>query len=146
MTTRLDYWTLAPTATAALRDASFATHTAGLPAALLHLVSLRASQINGCAYCVDLHYRDALKAGVDPRRINAVAAWRETLFFDERERAALAWTESLTRLSERGALDAPYEEVAARFSNEELAHLTFAIAIINAWNRMGVGFGVQPAD
>lgn len=145
MSIRLDYWTLAPTVTASLRDASFATHTAGLPAALLHLVSLRASQINGCAYCVDLHYRDALKAGVEPRTINAVAAWRETVFFDERERAALAWTEALTRLPERGAPRELYDEVRARFSDEELAHLTFAIGIINAWNRMGVGFGVPPA-
>ena len=111
---------------------------------LHELVKIRASQLNGCAYCVDLHSADALKAGETPRRIFALPTWRETPFFSARERAALAWTESLTLVAERQAPDELYQEVAEQFGERELAELTFAIATINAWNRLGVGFAMQP--
>jgi AhpD family alkylhydroperoxidase len=107
--------------------------------ALRELVKLRASQINGCAYCVDAHSRDALAGGEDERRVWAVAVWREAPFFDERERAALALTEAMTRLPDAGVPDDVYEEVARHFDEHELGQLMFAIIAINAWNRVGVG-------
>ena len=111
----------------------------------MNLVKLRASQINGCAYCVDSHSADARKAGETERRLYAVAAWRETPFFSQRERAALAWTESLTRLPDTHAPDADYEAVRAQFSAAELVDLTLVIGAINIWNRLGVGFRKMPA-
>ncbi|MNZ63437.1 Carboxymuconolactone decarboxylase family protein [compost metagenome] len=115
-----------------------------LPRSLRELVRIRASQINGCAYCVDMHATDAAKEGESLRRLMAVSTWKETPFFDERERAALLWTETLTLVATRHAPDEIYEQVAAVFSTQELAELTFVIAAINAWNRFGVGFAMQP--
>lgn len=115
-----------------------------LPASLRELVRIRASQINGCAYCIDMHTTDATKAGETLRRLMAVSSWKETPFFSEQERAALLWTETLTLVAANHAPDEIYEEVAARFNAQELAELTFVIAAINAWNRFGVGFGMQP--
>jgi AhpD family alkylhydroperoxidase len=106
---------------------------------LRELVKLRASQINGCAFCVDMHSRDALAGGEDERRVWAVAAWREAPFFDERERAALALTEGMTRLPDAGVPDDVYDEAARHFDEHELGQLMFAIIAINAWNRVGVG-------
>lgn len=111
---------------------------------LRELVKIRASQLNGCAYCVDLHSADALKAGESVRRLLALTTWEETPFFSARERAALLWTETLTLVAERHAPDAIYQEVAEHFNERELAELTFAVAAINAWNRLGVGFAKQP--
>lgn len=145
MSLRLSYWTVAPRAFQALSQLHGYLAGSGLDARLLHLVYLRVSQVNGCGYCVDLHYREALEAGETHRRLNAVAAWRETPFFDERERAALAWAESLTRVDRTGAPDEVYEEVRSRFDDKELADLTFAIAAMNAWNRLGVGFRRGPS-
>jgi AhpD family alkylhydroperoxidase len=105
---------------------------------LRELVKLRASQINGCAFCVDMHSRDALAGGEDERRVWAVAVWREAPFFDERERAALALTEAMTRLPDAGVPDEVYEEAARHFDEHELGQLMFAIITINAWNRVGV--------
>jgi AhpD family alkylhydroperoxidase len=136
-TQRFDYYRHAPDATRALVAVSRAAHE-HLPSPLLHLVSLRASQMNGCAYCVDLHYRDALAAGVPARTVNAVSAWRDAPFFTERERAAFAWTEALTRLDRAGVTEEAWEGVRAQFSEGEIACLTFAVAGINAWNRMSV--------
>jgi AhpD family alkylhydroperoxidase len=116
-----------------------------LDESLVNLVYLRVSQINGCAYCVDLHTRDAIKAGEDQRRLHNVITWREAPFFTDRERAALAWAESLTRLPDTGAPDADYEVVRAQFNDKELADLTYAIALMNAFNRLGVGFRRMPA-
>jgi AhpD family alkylhydroperoxidase len=116
-----------------------------LPAPMRELVKIRASQINGCAYCIDMHSKDALKGGEDVRRLLALPAWRETPFFDARERAALLWTETLTELAKHGAPDDVYQAVAAQFSEQEMSELTFIISMINAWNRFGVGFAVQPA-
>jgi AhpD family alkylhydroperoxidase len=107
--------------------------------ALRELVKLRASQINGCAFCVDMHSRDALAGGEDERRVWAVAVWREAPFFDERERAALALTEAMTRLPDAGVPDDVYDEAARHFDEHELGQLMFAIITINAWNRVGVG-------
>jgi AhpD family alkylhydroperoxidase len=105
---------------------------------LRELVKLRASQINDCAYCVDMHSRDALAGGEDERRVWAVAVWREAPFFDERERAALALTEAMTRLPDAGVPDDVYDEAARHFDEHELGQLMFAIIAINAWNRVGV--------
>ena len=111
---------------------------------LLNLVYLRVSQINGCAYCVDLHTRDAIKAGENQRRLHNVITWREAPFFSERERAAFAWAESLTLVSQTGAPDADYDAVHKHFNDKELADLTYAIALMNAFNRLGVGFRKSP--
>jgi AhpD family alkylhydroperoxidase len=112
----------------------------GLDPKLLELIKVRASQINGCAYCLDIHTQDAIAIGEDPRRLNVMAAWRESPFYSTRERAALAWCESLTLLSSAGAPDAVYEELAAQFSAREQVALTAAIVAINGWNRFAVGF------
>jgi AhpD family alkylhydroperoxidase len=111
---------------------------------LRELVKLRASQINGCAFCVDMHSRDALAGGEDERRVWAVAVWREAPFFDERERAALALTEAMTLLQVNGVPDDVYEDAARELSPEELGNLMGAIIAINAWNRVGVATGMQP--
>jgi AhpD family alkylhydroperoxidase len=112
--------------------------------ALRELVRLRASQLNGCAWCVDQHSRDARAGGEDERRIWTLAVWRETPFFDESERAALALTEAMTLLPAGGVPDEVYAEAALHFSEQELGHLMGAIIAINAWNRVGVATGMQP--
>ena len=112
--------------------------------ALRELVRIRASQINGCGYCVDYHSRDAQRAGEQDRRIFALTAWRESPFFDERERAALALTEALTRMPEGGVPDKTYERCAELFGEAELGQLMGVIIAINAWNRVGVGTRLQP--
>lgn len=141
---RINYYQAAPNAMKALMAVEQAVAASVLPAALRELVRIRASQINGCAYCVDYHSSDALKAGESARRLLALNTWRETPFFDARERAALLWTETLTEVATHGAPDNIYREVAAQFSEQEMAELTFVIAAINAWNRFGVGFAKQP--
>ena len=115
----------------------------GLELPLLELVKIRASQINGCAYCIDMHTKDARAAGETEQRIYALNAWRETPFFTDRERAALAWTEAVTRIGEGGG-DALFAEVREWFSEKELTDLTWAVAAINAWNRVAIGFRSVP--
>ena len=110
----------------------------GLDRRYLHLIKLRASQINGCGYCVELHVREALEDGLDPRMLHMVVVWRESSFFDERDRAVLEWTESVTLLAQTGVPDSAWETVRAQFSEKEVAELTMAIATINVWNRMNV--------
>ncbi|MEN0107436.1 MAG: carboxymuconolactone decarboxylase family protein [Pseudomonas sp.] len=144
--TRMKYAEVAPHAFKAMLGLEKALGESALEKSLHELVKIRASQLNGCAYCIDMHTADALKLGETPRRIFALSAWHETPFFSERERAALLWTETLTLQAERGAPDAIYNEVAEHFSDRELVDLTFAIATINAWNRFGVGFAMQPAQ
>jgi AhpD family alkylhydroperoxidase len=112
---------------------------------LRELVRLRASQLNGCTYCIDAHARDARAGGEDERRLWALTAWRETPFFSERERAALALTEAMTLLADRGVPDDVYAAAAEHFDEEELGQLMFAIIVINAWNRVGVGTKMAPA-
>jgi len=116
----------------------------GLEPLLLELVKMRASQINGCAYCIDMHSKDARAMGESEQRLYELNAWRETPFYTERERAALLWTEELTLISQRHAPDAVYEEVRQHFSEEELVNLTLAIVAINGWHRLAIGFRSQP--
>ena len=117
-----------------------------LEPALLHLVKMRASQINGCAYCLDMHSKDARAEGESEQRLYALDAWSETPFFDERERAALLWTEAVTRVTEDHVPDQVYDAVRGHFSDGELAYLTLAIAMINAWNRLNVALRNIPGD
>lgn len=141
---RLNYYAAAPQAMKAMMGLEKAASESVLPAALRELVRIRASQINGCAYCVDMHTTDAVKRGETLRRLAALNTWKETPFFTEQERAALLWTETLTLVATTHAPDDIYEVVAAAFNDQELAELTFVIATINAWNRFGVGFAMQP--
>ena len=119
--------------------------TAGLDPQLLDLVRTRASQLNGCAYCVDMHSRDLRERGESEQRVYAIAVWRETPFFTPRERAALAWTEAVTLVAGRGVSDAAYAEVRAQFEEREVATLTLAIAAINTWNRISIASGLTPS-
>ena len=144
MKTRLDFYQVSPEAMKAMIALEVAVGKLGLEPSLIELVKLRASQINGCAFCIDMHTADARKAGETERRLYGVSAWRETPFFTDRERAALAWTESLTLLAATHAPDADYELAAAQFSEKELVDLTLAINAINSWNRFGVGFRKMP--
>lgn len=114
---------------------------------LLHLIKLRASQINGCAYCVDMHVKEARRDGLSEQWINLVCVWRESPLFDARERAVLAWTEALTQIAAAGAPDAVYEALREHFSEEDMTKLSVAISAINVWNRLCVGFRSQhPID
>ena len=115
-------------------------------AKLRALVELRVSQINGCAFCLDMHTTEARHLGESQQRLDCVAAWREAPFFTERERAALAWAEALTRVAETRAPDEIYNEVKKHFSERELVDLTAAIGMINLWNRMSVGFRSEPKE
>ena len=144
MKTRTDFYKASPEAMKAMMALEVAVSKLGLEQSLIELVKLRSSQINGCAFCIDMHTADARKAGETERRLYNVSAWRETPFFTERERAALAWTEALTRLADTHAPDADYEMAAAQFSEKELVDLTLAINAINSWNRFGVGFRKMP--
>ena len=137
---RVDYQKASPKALQAMYGLETAVRSSGLERPLLELVKLRASQINGCAFCIDMHTREAHEAGESHRRLHLVGAWREAPFFTARERAALAWTESLTLLPETSAPDDVYAELQAHFTPEEQVKLTMLIGIINAWNRFGAGF------
>ncbi|HSV02379.1 MAG TPA: carboxymuconolactone decarboxylase family protein [Phenylobacterium sp.] len=111
----------------------------GLEHGLLHLVKMRASQINGCAYCLHMHSADALKAGEDPKRLFLLDAWRESSLYSPRERAALGWTEALTRVAETHAPDEDFQALKPHFSDQQIADLTLAIGLINTWNRLAIG-------
>ena len=145
-TPRVNYAQVAPHAFNALLGLEKAMAESSLDQSLHELIKIRASQLNACAYCIDMHTSDAIKLGETPRRIFALSAWHETPLFTDRERAALLWTETLTLLAEKGAPEVIYNEVAEQFNDREMADLTFAIATINAWNRFGVGFAMQPAQ
>jgi AhpD family alkylhydroperoxidase len=116
----------------------------GLEKTLLFLIQLRASQLNGCAYCLDMHWKDLRAAGEAEQRLYSLDAWRECPYYTDRERAALAWAEAVTLLTEGRVPDAVYEEVRPHFSDKELADLTFALATINAWNRLSIASRVVP--
>ncbi|HVY07779.1 MAG TPA: carboxymuconolactone decarboxylase family protein [Burkholderiales bacterium] len=137
---RLPYWDLSPEAVKALRSLNQQLDRAGLDPAIVDLVRLRASQVNGCVYCIDMHTREALENGETEERLDALAGWHDSPMFDTRERAALAWTESLTRVAETNAPDEDFALVSAHFSPKEISDLTFVIAIINAWTRVAIGF------
>jgi AhpD family alkylhydroperoxidase len=128
---------LAPAASRALNRLDEASRRTSIEPGLLDLVRLRASQINGCAYCVDVHSRDALAAGETERRVFAIGVWHETPFFTERQRAALELTEAMTRLADHPVSDEVLDRAAAQFSEAELAELIWVITVINAWNRLG---------
>ncbi len=145
MEQRLNFYKASPDAAKALMALETALPRLSIEPLLVDLVKLRASQINGCAYCVDMHSRDARKKGETERRLYAVAVWRETPFFTPRERAAFAWTEALTRLAETHVPDEAYTELRSAFGEQESADLTLLIGTINIWNRFGVGFRLSPA-
>lgn len=140
---RVDYRVQFPKGVAALVRLEDAVRESPLEPALLELVRVRASQINGCAYCLAMHSRDARARGEQQVRLDTVAAWRETPFFSERERAAMAWCESLTDLAHAGVSEQDYARVEAAFSPQEVAALTFAVVAINSWNRLAVGLGAE---
>ncbi|OJU88356.1 MAG: alkylhydroperoxidase [Shinella sp. 65-6] len=142
-----DYLTRAEPAFKAMLALEAAINASPLDATLTHLIKVRASQINGCAYCIHMHVGEALKDGEDPMRLHLLAGWRDSPLYSERERAALAWTEALTLVAETGAPDADWEAVKAVFTPDEQAWLPFAIGAINVWNRVQVGFRAEhPVD
>src|SRR5215471_591978 len=138
MSARIDF--TKAEATKALLGLERYLRTCGLEESLLHLVKMRASQINGCAYCMDMHSKDARAAGETEQRLYVLPGWREAPLYTDRERAALAWTESLTRIADTHAPDEVFQEVREQFDEKELADLTLAIVTINAWNRIAIGF------
>jgi len=144
MDQRVDYQALAPGAYKAMRGLESYLHTCCLEENLIHLVKLRASQLNGCAYCIDMHWKDLRARGETEQRLYGLDAWRESPYYTERERAALTWTEAVTLITDGHASDADYEAVRPHFDGKELADLTFAIATINAWNRLAIAGRTVP--
>ena len=145
MEQRLDFYKANPAAIKALIGVEERIGKSALEKSLTELVRLRASQINGCAYCVDMHTTDARKGGETDRRLATVVVWRETPFFTDRERAALEWTEALTLVSHDHVPDAVWESVRPHFGDEELVDLTLLVSAINAWNRFAISFRKLPA-
>ena len=146
MEPRIDYTTASPGAMAAMMGLERHVRGSGIETTLLLLVKLRASQINGCAYCIDMHTKDARAAGEAEQRLYALTAWRETPFFTPRERAALAWTEAVTRISDEGVPDALFDHARDHFTEPELVDLTLAIVVINGWNRLAIPFRTPPGS
>lgn len=140
MKSRISYDTVAPAAIQALGHVEYYVRHSGLETSLLELVRLRASEINGCAYCVDMHTKDARAEGESEQRLYAVSVWNDTPFFSERERAALAWTEAVTRVSDTHVPDDVYQFTRQHFSEKELVDLTMAVIAINGWNRLSISF------
>ncbi|KAK45900.1 carboxymuconolactone decarboxylase family protein [Caballeronia sp. LZ029] len=145
MQPRLDFYKANPAAIKALVGVEERIAKSALEKSLTELVRLRASQINGCAFCVDMHTTDARKGGETDRRLATVVVWRETPFFTDRERAALAWTEALTLVSHDHVPDSVWEAVKPHFSDEEIVDLTLLISAINSWNRFAIAFRKTPA-
>jgi AhpD family alkylhydroperoxidase len=145
MTQRSAYATIAPDAIQGLSASSRYLDSCSIEARLRALVELRVSQINGCAYCVDMHSRQARHAGESQQRLDLLSVWHETTLYDERERAALAWAESVTRIAETRAPDDVYEQALRHFSEKELIDLTLIVAVMNAWNRIAISFRQAPA-
>lgn len=147
MKPRMNYFAAAPTEMQAMRAFEAAVRDSGLPMSLVELVKIRASQINGCAYCIHMHTRDARAAGETEERIYLLSAWRESPLYTARERAALAWTETLTLVAQRGAPEEDYEALLAGFSEADVVRLTLLIGAINVWNRLAIGFrAVHPVE
>ena len=146
MTQRLDYTTVAPAGAKALGGVYGYIMQSGLPSSLVNLVYLRASQINGCAYCIDMHSRDLIKGGLAVEKLVLVQAWRDAGgLFDARERAALAWAETVTRVADTAVPDTEFEAASAVFCAKELTDLTIAIGLMNIYNRLAIGFRIPPA-
>ena len=146
MKPRIEYAKVAPDGLAAMRGLETYVHGSGLEPGLLELVKVRASQINGCAYCLDMHTKDARDAGEKEQRLYAVAAWHEAPFFSERERAALTWTEAVTLVGETHVSDEVYELARRHFGEKELVDLTLAVVAINGWNRLAIAFRTVPGS
>jgi AhpD family alkylhydroperoxidase len=145
MEPRLNFQKMATSAAAkAMYGLEQVVRNSGLDSKLIHLVKMRASQINGCAYCLDMHSKDARAEGETEQRLYALNAWEETPFYTERERAALEWTESLTLVSQTHVPDEVYERVRKHFSEDELVNLSLAVVAINGWNRLSISFRAVP--
>lgn len=144
MKSRIDYAQVAPDGVKALFGLENYIKKSGLEQGLLDLVKTRVSQINGCAYCLDMHTKDARARGETEQRLYALDAWHETPFFSERERAALAWAETVTRVAETHVPDEAFEHAGQHFTEEELVDLTLAIVAINGWNRLAIAFRKEP--
>jgi len=140
MTRRVPYQKAAPDVVQAMRALEQQARRTTIEPAILELVRMRASQLNGCAYCIDMHSKDARAAGETEQRLYALDAWRETPFFTDREQAALAWTEAVTLVADGHVPDDVYELARARFDERELVELTLAIVAINGWNRLAIAF------
>ena len=145
MKPRMNFFQAAPDTIKALSALETQIQASGLEQSLIELVKTRASQINGCAFCINMHTQDARKHGETEQRLYLLNAWREAPLYSERERAALAWTEAVTLISETHASDEVYEQVCGEFSETETVNLTMLIATINAWNRLAIAFRSVPA-
>ena len=143
MQQRIDYKQVAPDGYRMILGLEAYVRSSGIEQSLLELVKTRVSQINGCAYCLDMHTQDARAGGETERRLHVLAAWREAPFYSDRERAALAWAEALTEISVNGVTDALYAEVRRHFDEKALVDLTLAIVAINSWNRLAIPFRSQ---
>lgn len=146
MDQRIDFKNAAPGGYKAMATLQAYVGRSGLEASLLELIKLRASQINGCAYCLDMHSKDARAAGETEQRLYTLSAWRETPFFTPRERAALAWTEALTNVADTHIPDDVYEAARQQFTEKELVDLALAIVVINGWNRLAIAFRSVPGS
>src|SRR6266850_915399 len=146
MSQRLDYYTTSPNLSKKLYELSDAVKKSSLGNTLLDLVNIRASQLNGCALCLDMHCKEAKIHGERELRIYHVPIWRESTLFSETERAALEWTEAVTKLSEHGVSDEVYDRVRAQLSETQISELTFAIGVINLWNRLNISFRTVPGS
>jgi AhpD family alkylhydroperoxidase len=144
MSPRINYTTAAPEAFQAMLAISQYVDGCGLEHSLMELVKTRASQINGCAFCIDMHTRDARAAGEREERLYLLSAWRESKLYTPRERAALAWTDAMTTLDDHDALSEAFDDVRSLFTEDETVKLALAIGVINVWNRINVGFQVEP--
>ena len=144
METRFNYAKAAPGAYKAMLALDEYLASCGLETALLHLIKPRASQINGCAYCLDMHWKDLRAAGENEQRLYSLDAWRECPYYSDRERAALAWTEAVTQVAKDHVPEEVYDAVRSHFSEKELCDLTLAIAAINAWNRLSIAARTEP--
>lgn len=144
MQPRLEYAKAYPAASRAMFGLSQYVHQSGLEPSLLNLIDMRVSQINGCAYCLDMHWKDAKAAGESDQRLYSLDAWRETPYYTDRERAALAWAEAVTRITDGNLSDALYEETRQHFNEKELVDLTLAVVAINGWNRLNISFRTEP--
>ena len=147
MKPRINFMTTAPAASRALYALdTWVRKSSGLDPALLELVRLKASQINGCAYCIDMHSKDAVALGESEQRLHVLSAWREAPFYTDRERAALLWTEHVTLVSQDHVPDTIYETVRQQFTEEEMVNLTLAVVAINGWNRFAIAFRSVPGE
>jgi AhpD family alkylhydroperoxidase len=144
MESRIAYLKVAPGAYKAILGLEEYLHQCGPEATLLDLVKLRASQVNGCAYCIDMHWKDLRAAGENEQRLYGLDAWEESPYYSDRERAALAWTEAVTNIRDGHVRGEVYENVRKHFSDKELADLTLAVAAINAWNRLAISARTEP--